>query len=176
MICRNAPPVLIIHLSRNNNAENPTSTPICVPSVLYFDNFFTSGKDVSYSLVSIIYRFGVSIDVGHYNCTLFESGGKCITFDDTCVTEKLSHDVLLNADDQKYIQVIFYVRDACPNQQSFTKDLRMPWIESEEILKTVEKIIIGFIKCPGNIQRGDIYDLVKGKISLVVLSAYFSTF
>ena len=33
IICRNTPPVLIIYLSRNNNAENPTSTPICVPSV-----------------------------------------------------------------------------------------------------------------------------------------------
>ena len=91
MICRNAPPVLIIHLSRNNNAKNPTSTPICVPSVLYFDNFFTSGgTGVSYSLVSIIYSFGVSIDVGHYDCTFSESGGKCITFDDASVTEKLS--------------------------------------------------------------------------------------
>ena len=106
IICRNAPPILIIHLSRNNNAENPTSTPICVPSVLYLDNFFTSGgKGVSYSIVSIIYRFGVSIDVGHYNCTLFENGGKCITFDDAFVTEKLSHDVLLNANDQKYMQI-----------------------------------------------------------------------
>ena len=115
IICSNAPPVLIIHLSRNNNAENPTSTPICVPSVLYFDNFFTSGgKGVSYSLVSIIYRFAVSIDVGHYDCTFSESGGKCITFDDASVTEKLSHDVLLNANDQKYIQIIFYVRNACP--------------------------------------------------------------
>ena len=102
MICRNAPPVLIIHLSRNNNAENHASTPICVPSVLYFDNFFTSGgKGVSYSLESIIYGFGVSIDVGQYNCTLFESGRKCITIDDASVTEKLSHDVLLNANDQK---------------------------------------------------------------------------
>ena len=55
------------------------------------------------------------------------------------------------------------MRDAYPYQQSLTKDLRTPWVESEEILKTVEKIIIGGIKCPGNIQRGDIYDLVMGK-------------
>ena len=122
MICHNAPPVLLIHLSRNNNAENPTSTAICVPSVLYFDNFFTSGVKVrSYSLVSVIYRFGVSIDVGHYNCILFESEDKCITFDDTSVTEKLSHDVLLNANYPKYVQIVFYARDACPYQQSFTK-------------------------------------------------------
>ena len=112
--------------------------------------------------MSIIYRFGVSIDVGHYNCTLFDSGCKCITFDDASVTEKLSHDVLLNANDQKYIQILFYVRDACPYQQLFTKDLRMPWPENEEILKTVEKIIIGDINCPGSIQRGYIYDLVMG--------------
>ena len=44
------------------------------------------------------------------------------------------------------------MRDACPYQQSFTKDLRMSCVESEEILKTVEKMIIG-----------DIYDLVMGK-------------
>ena len=39
----------------------------------------------------------------------------------------------------------------------------MPWVESEEVLKTVEKIIIGDLNCPGNIQRGDISDLVMGK-------------
>ena len=111
----------------------------------------------------IIYRFVVSIDVGHYNCTLFESGGKCITFDDASVSEKLSHNVLLNANDQKYIQIIFDVKDACPYQQSFTKNLRMPWVKSEEILKTVEKITIGDMKCPENLQRGSIYDLVMGK-------------
>ena len=44
MIYRNAPPVLIIHLSRNKNAENLTSKSIRVPLVLYFDNFFTSGN------------------------------------------------------------------------------------------------------------------------------------
>ena len=55
------------------------------------------------------------------------------------------------------------MRDGCPYQQSFTKDLRMPWVESEEVLKTVEKIIIGDLNCPGNIQRGDISDLVMGK-------------
>ena len=43
------------------------------------------------------------------------------------------------------------------------KNLRMPWVKSEEILKTVEKIIIGDMKCPENVQRGDIYDLVMGK-------------
>ena len=176
IICRNAPPVLIIHLSRNNNAENPTSTPICVPSVLYFDNFFTSGgKSVLYSLVSINYRFGVSIDVGHCYCTLFESEGKCIIFDDASVTEKLSHDVLLNTNDQKCIQVIFYVRDACPYQQSFTKDLRMPWVENEETLKTVKKLIIGDMKCPGIIQRGDIDDLVMGKnITGSIISSFLN--
>ena len=73
-IFRNVPPVLNIHLSGSINAENPTVTAIGVPSVLYFDNFFTSGgKDVSYSSASIIYRFRVSIDVGHYNCTLLET-------------------------------------------------------------------------------------------------------
>ena len=64
---------------------------------------------------------------------------KGIIFDGASVIEKLSHDVLLNANDQKYIQIIFYVRDACPHQQSFTKDLRMPWVQSQEILKTVKK-------------------------------------
>lgn len=100
--------------SRNNNAENTSSRPICVPLELYFNNFFTSWvKGVSYSLVSVIYCFGVSIDVGHYNCTLFESEGKCLRFYDASVIEKLSHDVLLN---------------------EFTKDLRISWTENEEIL------------------------------------------
>ena len=81
----------------------PYLFPICVPSVLYYDTFFTSGeKDVLFFIVSIIYHFGVLIDVGHFNCTLFESGVKCITFDGVSVTEKLSDYVLLNANDRKY--------------------------------------------------------------------------
>ena len=60
-----------------------------VPSVLYYNNFFvTPRKSVSYTLVSIIYCYGFSIDVGHYSCTLFSSNGKCITFDDASITEK----------------------------------------------------------------------------------------
>ena len=55
------------------------------------------------------------------------------------------------------------MRDACLYQQSFTKDFRISWLENEEILKTVEKIIIGDIKCRGNIQREDIYDFAMGK-------------
>ena len=91
--------------------------------VLYYDNFFvTPGKGIPYSLVSIIYRYGVLTDVGHYNCTLFNSDGKCITFDDASITEKPSHDKLVNVNEQKYVQIIFYVRDASPYQQKFTND------------------------------------------------------
>ena len=51
----------------------------------------------------------------------------------------------------------------------------MPWVQSEEILKTVKKIIIGDIKCPGNIQRGDIYDLVMGKnITGSIISSFLN--
>ena len=122
-VCRNAPPVLIIHLYRNSDGKSPCSTLIFVPSILYYDNFFvTPGKGISHSLVSIIYRYGVSIDVGHYNCTLFSSDEKCITFDDASITEKLSHDMLINVNEQKYVQIIFYVRDASPYQQEFTND------------------------------------------------------
>ena len=93
-----------LNLSRNNNAKNknPTSTSICAPSVLYYDTFTSGEKDVLFFIVSIIYHFGVLIDVGHFNYTLFESGVKCITFDGVSVTEKLSDDVLLNANDRKY--------------------------------------------------------------------------
>ena len=139
MICCNAPPVLIIHLSPNNNAENPTSTPICVPSALVFRQ-----------MLGIIIAFYLKVKANALHLM-------------TPFAEKLSHDVLLNANDQRYIQVVFYVRDPCPYQQSFIKDLRMPSVENEEILKTVEKLITGEIKCPGNIQSGDIYDLVMGK-------------
>ena len=88
-----------------------------------YDNIFvTHGKGISYFLVSIIYRYGVSIDVGHYNCTLFNSDDKCLTFDDASITKKLSHDKLVNVNEQKYVQIIFYVRDASPYQQKFTND------------------------------------------------------
>ena len=64
-VCHNAPLNLIIHLSRNSDDGSPCLTPIFVPSVLYYDNFFvTPGKGISYSLVSIIYPYGVSIDIG----------------------------------------------------------------------------------------------------------------
>ena len=162
MICRNTPLVLNETIMLKILIQHQYA----FHQYYIYNIFFTyGGKGVSYFLVPIIYHFVVSIDVGHYNCTLFHSGCKCITFDDASVTEKLSHDVLLNVNEQKYIQILFYVRDDCPYQQSFTKDLRMPWPENEEILKTVEKIITGDINCPGSIQRGYIYDLVMGSNS-----------
>ena len=67
------------------------------------------------------------------------------------------------------------MRNTCPYQQSFTKDLRTPWVESEEILKIVEKIIIGDIKCRENVQRGNIYDLVMGKnITGSIISSFLN--
>ena len=163
-VCCNALPVLIIHLSQNSDGEIPCSTPIIVPSVLYYDNFFvTTGKGIFYSLVSIIYRYGVSTDVSHYNCILFSSDNKRITFDDASITEKLSHDKLVNVNEQKYVQITFYVRDASPYQQKFTNDSEKPWAESEDIIKTAEKLIIGEIECPTNIGRKDIFNLITGK-------------
>ena len=163
-VCRNAPPVLIIHLSQNSDGKSPCSTPIFVPSVLYYDNFFvTPGKGKSYSLVSIIYCYGVSIDVGYYNCTLFNRDDKCITFDDASITEKLSHDKLVNVNEQKYVQIFFCVRDASPYQQRFTNDSEKPWAESEDIIKTAERLIIAEIECSKNIGRKDIFHLITGK-------------
>ena len=67
------------------------------------------------------------------------------------------------------------MRNTCPYQQSFTKDLRTPWVESEEILKIVEKIIIGDIKCRESVQRGNIYDLVMGKnITGSIISSFLN--
>ena len=42
-------------------------------------------------------------------------------------------------------------------------------------MKTVEKTIIGEIKCPGNIQRGGIYDLDVGKnITGSIISSFLN--
>ena len=176
-VCRNAPSVLVIHLSRNSDGESPCLTPIFVPSVLYYNNFFvTPEKSISYSLVSIIYRYGVSIDVGHYNCTLFSSDGKCITFDDASITEKLSHDKLVNVIEQKYVKTIFYVRNPSPYQQKFTNDSEKPWAESEDIIKTVEKLIIGEIECPTNIERKDIFNSITGKeFTVGIINSFLNT-
>ena len=94
---------------------------------------------------------------------MFSSDAKCITFHDASFTKKLSHDKLGNANEQKYVQIIFYVRDASPYQQKFTNDSENPWTESEDIIKTVEKLIIEEIECPTNIERKDIFNLITGK-------------
>ena len=114
MVCRNASSVLVIHLSWNNNAENPTSAPICILSVLYFDFFFKSGeKGISYSLVSII---NASVDARHYNCTYLNAKTNPLHL----MTPNIGKTILLNANDQIYMQIIFYARDACAYEQAFT--------------------------------------------------------
>ena len=139
-----------------------------MPLVLYYDNFFvTTGKGMPYSLVSIIYRYGVSIDVGQYNCTLFSSDDKCTTFDDASITEEPSHDKYVN--EQKYVQIIFDVRDASTQQQTFTNESEKSWAESKDRTKTVEKLIIGEIECPANIERKNIFNLITGKELVMVL-------
>ena len=51
----------------------------------------------------------------------------------------------------------------------------MPLVENEKILKIVEKIIIGDIKCPGKIQREDIYYLVVRKnITGSIISSFLN--
>ena len=70
--------------------------------------------------------------------------------------KKLSYDELVNINEEKYVQIIFYVRDASPYQQKFTNDSEKPWAESEDTIKTVEKPIIGEVECPTNIERKNI--------------------
>ena len=62
-----------------------------------------------------------------------------------------------------------------PLSRIIYKDLKIPCTENEEILKTVEKLIIGNITCPGNIQGGDIYDSVMGKnITGSIISSFLN--
>lgn len=157
-MCCNAPPVLNIHLSQNSDSESSCLTPIFVPSVLYYDN---NWKRHALFFSFNLYRYGVSIDVGQYNCTLFSSDDKCITFDDASITEEPSHDKYVN--EQKYVQIIFDVRDASTQQQTFTNESEKSWAESKDITKTVEKLIIGEIECPANIERKNIFNLITGK-------------
>lgn len=46
-------------------------------------------------------------------------------------------------------------------------------VENDEILKTLSELVIGGI-VSGKYTKGDIYDIVMGKISPAVLSAYFA--
>lgn len=77
--------------------------------------------------------------------------------------KKLSYDELVNINEEKYVQIIFYVRDASPYQQKFTNDSEKPWAESEDTIKTVEKPIIGEVECPTNIERKNIFNIITRK-------------
>ena len=93
-MCRNSPPVSIIHISRNSDDESLSSILIFVALALYYDKFFvTPGKSISYPFVSIIFYHAFSIDVGHCNFTLFSCDGKI--FGDAFVTENLYHNKLV---------------------------------------------------------------------------------
>ena len=75
---------------------------------------------------------------------------------------------------------MFYVRNACPYQQSFTKDLRMRWAENDGILRAVRCVKIVRIWSFSGLHFptfGIRTVFIHGeKMSLLVLSAHLSTF
>ena len=121
MICRNTPPVLTIML------ENLLQHQFAFHRyyVLTIFNILRKRHIVCLSVDYLPIWF--SVDIGQYNCTLFKGKSKCITFDDTYVTVKLFHDVLLNGNNQKNIQIVFLVRGTRSCQQAYTSGSRMPW-------------------------------------------------
>ena len=67
MICCEVTPVLNLHLSRNSNPQNPTISTLSIPSFSYFDKFIAVSSNSLYSLVSVIYQHGASINEGHHD-------------------------------------------------------------------------------------------------------------
>ena len=121
MICRNTPPVLTIML------ENLLQHQFAFHRyyILIIFNILRKRDIVCLSVDYLPIWF--SVDIGQYNCTLFKGKSKCIRFDDTYVTVKLFHDVLLNGNNQKNIQIVFLVRGTRSCQQAYTSGSRMPW-------------------------------------------------
>ena len=79
-----APKVFIVCTARNTSSIGYWLTPVEVPYYLYLDQFvFDWFGSITYTLVSLIYRYGSHLSTGHFNCILFTRDGTCCSFDDT---------------------------------------------------------------------------------------------
>ena len=80
------PKVLVIYTSRNIDGRKYCDSVVEIPASLYFDHL-VAGKHPSftYSLVSVIYRYGNVVEQGHFNCALFSNNSVCKVFDDAII-------------------------------------------------------------------------------------------
>ena len=94
-----APKVFIACTARNTSSKEYCLTPVEVPYCLYLDKFvFDWCGSITYTLVSLTYRYGSHLSTGQFNCILFNRDGTCCSFDDT---NKTLHDTEVVLRDQK---------------------------------------------------------------------------
>ena len=122
------PKLLIINTSRNTTSTTFCQMSVEIPSSLYLDGFIgDSYGSTNYRLISVVYRYGNNLSVGHFNCALFNR-------DDT------SASVLCDIWRQKHAHIAVYVLERNANSQFYPNDENFLWSCKEENLKVVKSI------------------------------------
>ena len=133
------PKVLVIYTSRNIDGRKYYDTAVEIPASLYFDHL-VAGKHPSftYSLVSVIYRYGNIVKQGHFNCALFSNNSVCKVFDDAIIKHTTYEEVLLDVVKQRHRHVCFYILDKVTDIQTFAKrESFEPWSIDSGIMKSL---------------------------------------
>ena len=134
-----SPKVLVIDASRNIDGRKYCDTAVEIPASLYFDHL-VAGKHPSftYSLVSVIYRYGNAVEQGHFNCALFSNNSLCTVFDDAIIKQATYEEVLLDVVKQRHSHVCFYILDKVIDIQTFAKKKSFePWGIDSGIMKSL---------------------------------------
>ena len=91
---------------------------------LYFDHLVAEKHpSFTYSLVSVIYRYGNVVEQVHFNCALFSNNSVCKVFDDATIKQATCEEVLLDVAKQRHSHVCFYVLDKVIDIQTFATNL-----------------------------------------------------
>ena len=133
------PQVLVIYTSRNIDGRKYCDTAVEIPASLYFDHL-VAGKHPSftYSLVSVIYRYGNIVEQGHFNSALFSNNSVCKVFDDATIKQATCEEVLLDVVKQRHNHVCFYILDKVIDIQTFAKKESFgPWDIDSGIMKSL---------------------------------------
>ena len=172
-----APKDFIVCTARNTSSTGYCLKPVEVPYCLYFDQFlFESCGSITYTLVSVIYRYGSHLSTSHFNCILFNRYGICCSFDDTNETLYDTEVVLRDLERQRHTHIAIYVQEKSVTSHFYPIYDNLQWSYDASKLEVVENVFYQSSKLMDEVSERDIFNLLKmGKVNGDVINSFLTS-
>ena len=133
-------------------------------------------RSITYTLVSLIYRYGSHLSTSHFNCILFNRDGTCCSFDDTNKTLYDTEVEFRDPEKQKHVHIAIYVQEKSVPSHFYPIYDNLPWSYDRSKLEVVKNVFYQSSQIIGEVSERDIFNLLKmDKLNGDVINSFLTS-